>query len=123
MSDAGQPEKRNADGRFAKGASGNPGGRPKGHAEFRQACQDAAPRLLAELMARVANRDEKGVPTKDLVMALEVIAQHAGFITPRDKAAADAALGRLFVAVLDAANMTPEERAEFLREWTERHSE
>lgn len=44
-----KPPKR--DSRFQPGQSGNPGGRPKGYAEFRELCRDRSPKALETLEA------------------------------------------------------------------------
>lgn len=45
------------DSRFQPGQSGNPGGRPKGYAEFRELCRDRSPKALATLDAALDDGD------------------------------------------------------------------
>jgi hypothetical protein len=48
---------RRADGTVAGGGSLNPGGRPKGYAEFRASCREHSPAALATLVSALS--DEK----------------------------------------------------------------
>jgi hypothetical protein len=50
-----RPVERRKDGTIAPGASGNPGGRPKGYADFREACRDRTPQALAALEAALSD--------------------------------------------------------------------
>lgn len=49
------PVARRKDGTIAPGVSGNPGGRPKGYAEFRDACRTRTPQALAALEAALSD--------------------------------------------------------------------
>jgi hypothetical protein len=46
-------------GRFEKGRSGNPGGRPKGNEEFREACREHTPQALKTLLKWMKSKDGK----------------------------------------------------------------
>lgn len=65
-----KPVERRQDGTVAKGYSLNPGGRPKGYAEFREACRERSPRALAAL--------ERALDDEKLcVQAAVALLQHA----------------------------------------------
>jgi hypothetical protein len=50
---------RTTTGRWTKGTSGNPGGRPKTPADLRAALEDASPRAVSTLVALLDSDDER----------------------------------------------------------------
>lgn len=50
---------RTASGQWAKGSSGNPGGRPRVAAEVREALEAATPRAVARLVALIDDDDPR----------------------------------------------------------------
>lgn len=65
-----QPENRTETGQFRRGQSGNPGGRPKSHPEFRQQCRDFMDSKGWGLLKKVAS-----TPGRHQVLALPFIAE------------------------------------------------
>lgn len=101
--------------RFAKGKSGNPGGRPKALPRFRARCRKVSFALLDEISARLAHQDpERPIPLPELVEALAAVAPFGGLL-PVDRQAVDE-LARLRVAVwlLERGKLTAEERRALL---------
>ena len=54
-----QPENREASGRFAPGASGNPGGRPKDEHGIAELARSHAPEAMERLVAVMRSKDER----------------------------------------------------------------
>jgi hypothetical protein len=50
-----RPVERRKDGTIAPGASGNPGGRPKGYADFREKCREHTDASIARLVAALSD--------------------------------------------------------------------
>lgn len=46
-------------GTFPKGVSGNPGGKPKGYAEFMEACRTHTEAALAKIVGHMASDNER----------------------------------------------------------------
>lgn len=44
---------------FKPGQSGNPGGRPKGYADFREQCRKLSPKVVARLTKLLAGKDDR----------------------------------------------------------------
>jgi len=55
----GTPENRDETGRFQKGQSGNPGGRPKAESEVRELAQQHGPAAVNRLVALMNSRNER----------------------------------------------------------------
>ena len=71
------PENRTPEGRFAPGASGNPGGRPKGLREFREALEAAdASQLMIQVLLR-------GMVDADVEIALAANDRAAAYLYGR----------------------------------------
>lgn len=53
----GEPGNKSEQGRWVKGQSGNPNGRPKGYAEFKEKCREHTPAALEALKLALADPD------------------------------------------------------------------
>jgi len=72
-----RPESRTPEGRFGPGSSGNPGGRPRGIREYREALEVAGtPELLVEVLLR-------GLRDEDIRVALEAFDRAAAYLYGR----------------------------------------
>jgi hypothetical protein len=72
-----RPESRSPEGRFAPGSSGNPGGRPRGIRQYREALEEAGtPELLVEVLLR-------GLRDEDIRVALETYDRAAAYLYGR----------------------------------------
>ena len=72
-----RPESRTPEGRFAPGSSGNPGGRPRGIRQYREALEEAGkPELLVEVLLR-------GLRDDDIRVALEAYDRAAAYLYGR----------------------------------------
>ena len=54
-----RPEQTRVAGRFKKGVSGNPGGRPPGAQAFQELCREKSPKALAALEAALERPNER----------------------------------------------------------------
>ena len=68
------PENRTNTGQFAKGATGNPGGRPKNIENFRQLARDHSDDALLTLIGIMMDKKAKDV---DRIRASEIIVNRA----------------------------------------------
>lgn len=64
------PDNRDQTGRFKKGMSGNPGGRPKVPEQVREMLKAATPRAAALLIACI---DDENMPIKDRMDAAKTV--------------------------------------------------
>jgi Family of unknown function (DUF5681) len=99
------PEKRTPEGRFVPGVSGNPGGRPKGLREFREALEAAnVPQLMIDVLLR-------GLVHEDMEIALAAYDRAAAYLYGRPGAQESIPASML----ADSRRLTPEGLAEAQR--------
>ena len=111
---AGKPENRGEpppETRFAKGQSGNPGGRPKDLPKFRNACRKLTWEALDVIEAGLSDPD---VSFGDKVTAFKALADRGGFLPIDRQAAIESNQARLVLAMLMAEELTPPERKKLL---------
>lgn len=91
------PANRAPGGRFRKGQSGNPAGRPKVNEEFRDECRKRAAEVLDVLMERIQRQDTE---TRDVVAAAALIWGRAGYLEVAGELDIEKVRGQLLVDVL-----------------------
>ncbi len=67
-------EQRDERGRFRKGMSGNPGGRPRSALGFREACRELAPKALKVLEEIMGDTSKTGQSAR--VLAARIVIEH-----------------------------------------------
>ena len=98
-------------GKFPKGKSGNPGGRPKDLPRFRKACRKLS---WAGLDIIKAGLEDPDVPFGDKVTAWKAVADRGGHLPVDRQAAIESAQARLVLAMMVAEALTPAERKKLL---------
>lgn len=97
MSDAPKPPQNKLAPRFAPGASGNPGGRPKTLPRFRVGCRNTSFAILKEIRKRMSDPD---VSLAEVVKAFEAVADRGGFIPVKEEGEMEVAQARLVLMAM-----------------------
>lgn len=96
--------------RWKKGCpSPNPHGVTRAALDFKKACQEKAPDLLRAVIERMTNPDER-TSLGDMVRALEVVCDRAGFLATDKAAAIEMGNAKVLLAALAMQQMDKEER-------------